>query len=78
MRQPGRQPKDLVAYKLVDEYEVVEWHPTPDGTGQPTQVHLLLELPQLGTAVVRIKSAAALNQLCEVLQKHGRQVWPEK
>lgn len=61
-------------------YQVISWSPGKAGEGVPsTQVHLLLQLPIHGAkAVLRLKSARALDELIGVLLNHRKVVWPDQ
>jgi hypothetical protein len=62
----------------LDSYAVVEWHPAPDGQGKPTQVHLVLNIPDLPVRFsLRLKSASAVDTLVGSLMRHRKSVWPE-
>jgi hypothetical protein len=78
---PNRIPRNTagLAFLPIEEYEVVEWGPLPDGKGPSTQVHFVLriqgsEIP----LVMRLKSAEACDTLIAALQRHRNGVWPER
>ena len=57
------------------ELKVVEWHPLPNGEGNPTQVHLVFKLGT-GHVILRLKSKVACESLIMALQQHSASVWP--
>lgn len=54
---------------------VVSWCPTPDGTGKPQQVHLLVPIGHDATIAIRFKSRAAVQSIIDALADHGDDVW---
>jgi hypothetical protein len=58
-------------------YEVCSWRPGPPNSGPPTQVHLLMNLGPGAKAVIRMKSARALDELVGLLLEYRNSVWPE-
>lgn len=76
----SRIPRQFVGLPLIEEYGVGSWCPTPDGTGPAEAVVLhflvkgLAEQPiELG---IRLWSAAAVNELIAMLERHRNDVWP--
>ena len=63
--------------QLVESYNVGSWCPTPDGSGKPTMVHLTIELPGIGMALIRFKTAGELRRFIGALSRHMFDVWPE-
>lgn len=62
---------------VCDGYRIAEWHPEPDGQGLPTQVHLVVDLPDdLGALVLVFKARAAVDILIGALETHRDGVWP--
>lgn len=59
----------------VEALRVREWHPTPDASGPPTQVHLVVEDEDGPVLVVRFKSRASLHKLVAALGVHGANVF---
>lgn len=60
-------------------YHVGEWCPTPDGTGDPTQVHVTFNVSALpAPLVVRFKSAGELDRFIAILARHRLGVWPKR
>ena len=66
-----------LAIKL-DAIRVAEWHPLPDGLGDPTEVHVHLEIEHLPEMpmVMRFKGPGTLDQFILALAEHRRNVWP--
>jgi hypothetical protein len=83
---PDEDPPDEVhgprsvaglAYFEVEEINVAEWCPTPDGTGRPEQVHMTLTVKGFPNPfVMRFKSARTIGRLINNLRKHRDGVWP--
>lgn len=72
-------PRSLagVAMLEIEEIRVVEWCPTPDGSGPPEQVHMTIKV--LGVEallVLRFKSPRTIGRLINNLRKHRDNVWP--
>jgi len=65
------------SFILVDDVRVAEWSPgsTSLNTLPPTQVHLLVEMKDLGTIVIRLKSRRAADELLDALKFHADNVW---
>ena len=63
-------------------FGVVDWCPTPDGTGPATAVAIVVEakwnddIPKMDI-VIRIKSPQELDRVVQMLLRHKRSVWPE-
>ena len=66
----------------LDAIRVAEWHPLPDGLGDPTEVHVHLEIehlpemPMVMPMVMRFKGPETLDQFILALAEHRRNVWP--
>lgn len=56
--------------------EVLSWHPTPEPTGLPTQVHLRFPLGD-AKVVFRFKGPGTLDNLIAALVDHRRDVFGE-
>jgi hypothetical protein len=58
---------------------VNEFHPLPNGQGDPTEVHLMLQLrgvdPRQRLAL-RMKSRRVVDELIAALETHRDNVWP--
>ena len=75
-RENVRNVKDM-AIIPVEEYEVAEWHPLPNGQGDPTQVHLLIRIRGVPSPLgMRMKTREAVDQLIEALSYHRDRVFP--
>ncbi len=75
-----RMPKPVnlagVEFYELDEIEVGEFHPLPNGEGDPTQVHLNCRLKGFPAAfVVRFKSGRAVDELIVALITHRKGVF---
>jgi hypothetical protein len=60
----------------IEGYTVAEWHPTPDGSGPPTALCIILDLGSV-QAVWRFKSSNAVDTLIAALERHRDNVWPD-
>lgn len=81
MPEYDNKPVNLRDMKLfeVEEIDVVEWHPEPDGRGKPEQVHILYKaVGRDMRLIVRLKSRRILDELAAALIEHGDAVWPPK
>jgi hypothetical protein len=73
-------------FVAIQEYNVGQWFPTPDGSGKPTAVQVSFD----GLAVMpdgdkleaqmymRIKSAVAVDDLIRALLRSRKVVWPNE
>lgn len=63
----------------IDEWALEQWHPTPDGTGPPEQLHLTLKLKGIDdmTLALRFKSRRAWDELTAIGDGHADQIWPD-
>jgi hypothetical protein len=57
-------------------YNVCSWRPGAPGSGPTTEVHILLPIAPGAKAIMRLKSARALDELVGVLLEYRREVWP--
>lgn len=64
-------------YFLGKGYEICSWRPGPPESGPVTQVHLLFEVAPGMKAVLRMKSARALDELVGLLLEYRSAVWPD-
>jgi hypothetical protein len=75
----GEQPPgshSLSAYFVAGAgVTVSSWHPTPDGTGPATQVHMRFGRPPEPVFVVRLRSAHVVDGLMDALAMHRDEVW---
>ena len=71
------KPGIVVSFDVRDVH-IYEWHPTPDGTGPATQVHLVLTFYGIETPFTwRFKSPETLGQIIAAFQRHRKSVWPK-
>lgn len=63
----------------VDSITIANWCPSPDGTGRPQQVHVLLDICGLEevSIAIRFKSRRGLDNFVADLLSHANDVWPE-
>jgi hypothetical protein len=61
---------------LIESYTVAEWHPTPDGSGPPTALCVILDLGSV-KAVWRFHTSQAVDTLIAALERHRDNVWPD-
>lgn len=60
-------------------YKIVEWCPTPDGTGKPEAVAMIIDLGMEDVKIaLRFNNPESVDQLIAVLGRHRFGVWPEK
>jgi hypothetical protein len=67
---------DIIELEGID---IVEFHPLPDGKGNPTQVHLITRpkgAPENFRLVMRFKSRQIITEVIDALVKHRNHVWP--
>ncbi len=78
MKHPFGMPMIPTAYELAPEVNVYSWSPMPVGVpGKSTQVHLHIG-SEPNRALLRFKSARALDELIDALVKHREDVWGPK
>lgn len=78
---PSRIPENTggVPFLPIEQYHMGSWGPLPDGKGPSTEVHVGLTVTGFShELVMRFKSADALDQFIEILQRHRFDVWPAK
>lgn len=68
MRVPPRNTQMLGP--MVEGFAVVEWCPTPDGSGKPTAVAIVFNVAQFGDVVLRLKSRRAVDATIDALIEH--------
>lgn len=68
----GKKP-DLVFD--IPELMVGVWSSAPEFDGKPTQVHLIIDVPELGALVTRLKSRGAIDYVISELIRARDQVW---
>ena len=68
-----------MAFYDVQNISVNEWHPLPDGQGDPTQVHVWFELDEFPhPLVIRFKSRRPVDSFIVALMTHANAVWPKQ
>jgi len=73
-------PRSLagLAFLEIESLDVAEWCPTPDGSGRPEQVHLVITVAGAPAPLrMRFKSARTIGRLINALRKHRDNVWPQ-
>ena len=74
----GFKPGGYAIYD-VEEIDIGQWVPTPDGSGPPTQVHMELKVRGMSAPfVMRFKGPETISLLIEQLTRHRDEVWPAK
>jgi hypothetical protein len=68
----GRKP-DLIIETA--DLSVGVWSPAPEFDGKPTQVHIIFDMPEVGTFVTRLKSREAVDGMIAALVEGRDQVW---
>ena len=61
----------------IEMVDIAEWHPEPDGRGNPTQVHLMLQLkghPET-LQILRFHGPDTLARIVKALTAHGTNVF---
>ena len=77
-----RDNQDPINVAGIQFYEVLnisvnEWHPLPNGEGDPTQVHVWFELEEFPhPLVIRFKSRRPVDSFIVALITHANAVWP--
>ncbi len=61
---------------MVHGFTVVQWCPSPDGTGKPTAVALVFNVREMGDIVMRLKSREMVDQTIAALKLHRDAVFP--
>lgn len=62
-------------YILGHNYEVLSWRPGPPRSGPTTEVHIHIPLAPGMKAVMRLKSARALDEFVGILLEYRKEVW---
>ncbi len=72
-------PENLAGqeYYPIQSLEVLEYHPLPDGEGEPTEVHLwiIVEGAEDTPFAVRFHSPQSVDELIVALMTHRKRVW---
>ena len=62
----------------VQNISVNEWHPLPNGEGDPTQVHVWIELEGFPhSLIIRFHSRRPVDSFIVALMNHTKAVWPK-
>jgi hypothetical protein len=73
----GPRSLDGVIFRDIEDINVAEWCPTPDGSGPPEQVWLSFKVKGIEARfVLRFKSPRTIGRLINNLRKHRDGVWP--
>jgi hypothetical protein len=76
--EPINYAEDARTMLPCEQWDIIEWHPLPDGQGRPTQVHILITpggpLDEF-RFIMRLKSKAACDGMIETLRRHRNSVW---
>ena len=73
------EPRDTDVFLELLSFEVDEWHPLPDGQGEPTEVHLSVTVQGLDVPMImRFKGPGTLDGLISALAVHRFNVWPDR
>jgi hypothetical protein len=81
MAQDSSTPINLSGVKFfdVEEISVNEYHPLPNGQGEPSQVHMMMKVSRMDhPLIVRFKSTQSIDQLIVALITHRNHVWPKQ
>ena len=72
-------PENLAGQEFykIESIEVLEYHPEPDGVGEPTEVHLWLKIEGAEDTpfVIRFHSPRGVDELIVALITHRKAVW---
>lgn len=78
--RPNRVPVGLSNVYRIKEYGVGSWCSTPDGSGPATAVVFHLKVSDLDGQEMelglRMHSAARVDELIALLERHRNDVWP--
>jgi len=80
MRQDDITPINVAGMKFyeIKAISVNEWHPLPNGSGKPEQVHLMIEIEDIPYPfVLRFKSRRPIDELIVALITHANNVYPK-
>lgn len=73
------RPLSGAVFFEVEEINVHEWHPTPDGSGPPEQVHMEIVAKGFPSPLLmRFKGPGSIGRLILALRKHRDAVWPSE
>ena len=79
-RRDNQKPFNTAGMQFyeVQNISVNEWHPLPNGQGDPTQVHVWVELDEFPyPLVIRFKSRRPIDSFIVALMTHAKAVWPK-
>lgn len=77
LNDSSRMPVSNVRAHAVKDIKVVEWHNKPEPIGRPDCVAFVIELAAVeAPLVIRLKSAAAVNDIIAALERHRDGCWP--
>ena len=72
------RPTAGMEFYPIESIEVAEFHESNDGSGDPTQVHLILDIEGAPAPfIMRFKSRPAVDELIVALMTHSKAVWPD-
>ena len=80
-RQDDQTPVNTAGMEFyeINIISVNEWHPLPNGEGNPTQVHVWIELEKFPhPLVLRFKSRRPVDSFIVALMTHANAVWPKE
>jgi hypothetical protein len=63
--------------KRKTEVSILPWYPTPDASGDPTQVHVIIDQDDGRGAVIRFHSSDGVDRFVGDLLDVRRKVWGE-
>ncbi len=72
------RPVAGMQFFAIEKIDVVEFHESDDGSGDPTQLHLILDIEGAPAPyIMRFKSRPAVDELIVSLITHSKRVWPD-
>ncbi len=72
------KPTAGMQFFSVEKIDVVEFHESDDGSGDPTQVHLIFDIEGAAAPLImRFHSRPAVDELIVSLMTHSKRVWPD-
>lgn len=70
---------DSMFLREIDEIDICEFHPLPNGGGKPTQVHMVVTVRDFpGQMVMRFKGPQTLDEVIDALTKHRERVFGKR
>ena len=72
------RPLEGTQFYPVESIEVAEFHESNDGSGDPSQVHLIMTIEGAADTpfVMAMKSKSDVDELIVALMTHAKRVWP--